>query len=461
MAAEVIPVANAIIAAVDLATGDWGTGDPTVLGALDGFEASKFDVSLNQGLVKNEGWTGTLDPPTATPGPRTPALDVGADLYYQDPTWRYIVAGQGSESVSTAATGVYDHDLIPASSHAGINLCCAARFPALYVSQAPHAKVTGFKLMLEQAASRGKMEATLTCFDEDVNQGTADDDLIVTSAALANGALTIAAQPPHPQILTITITGGPPTEAIITIHAVDAYGKAFTHVHTFSTDGLTGSTTLYAKDVIDAAVSGLVGTGNVKIGVSAGRGNTVTTMGNVTRPAARSPILFRGAKCYLGAQAQAGALDATNLINVEAIEIERALTANTRITTEHGDRQSEPTTGGAGNAMTKVSLKFGALTDANSIQHWRRRAATPLRMLVLVEGDFIGTTGLRETLWIWCQGLQISDGDPKPSGQGVIAYDITLEGSVVSATPTGWPASVVAPLYMRLRNAQSGKLLLP
>jgi hypothetical protein len=458
MAAEFTPVANNITVAIKKNTNDWG-GAPMVLGALDGMEASGWNIDITQALIGNQGYTGSLDPAPSSPGPRTPTGTIPFDLYFQDASWRFLAAGFGSESVATVVTGIFDHDFISVSTHAGMNLTVAALFPSLYVRQLDFAKVTGFKLAFDEATSRGNAEATLACFDERTNQGTVNDASVVASVALVNGALTILASPAQPQQLSITITGGPPTEAIITIWYVNEYGKAVTKVHTFSTDGLTGTTNDTVKTVIGASVSGLVGTGSVKIGVTAGRGNTLTSMASVTKHAVRSPVLFKGLQCYLGLQSQAGALDATNLINIESVEITRNMNPNTRVTSEFGYLQSEPATGGAGQASTQVSIKFGALTDINQIQMWRRRSADPCRMKLVITGNFIGVLGHLETLTIWLQGLQASEADPKPSGQGVIPFDMTFMGSIQSAVPSDWPAGILAPIHMRLRNAQSGLLL--
>jgi hypothetical protein len=365
----------------------------------------------------------------------------------------------GSEAVTNPGTGVYDHELTAASTHIGMNATVAALFPSLYVRQLDFAKVVAFKLSFDQAESRGMGEVTLQCSDERTNQGTVDDDAIVASTALANGALTlIAGFPSIPQQVSITI-GGTPTEAVVTVYGYNEAGVAFTHVHTFSTDGAAGVTTHTVKSVTAIVVSAVSGTGTVKVGVTAGYGNTLATMASVTNHATRSPILFRGLKCYLGVQTQTGALDATNLINIETIEIERNMNPNTRVTSEFGYLQSEPATGGAGQATTTVSIKFGALTDQNQIQMWRRRSADQLRMYLEIKGNFIGVAGFQETLYIWLQGLQASDADPKPSGQGVIPFDIKFEGSIASAVPTGWPSGITAPIHMRLRNGQSGLLL--
>lgn len=457
MPQEFTPVANNIQAAVVQNSAIWG-GAPVVCGALSGFEASGWNLDINQALITNQGYTGSLDPAPASPGPRVPNGTLPFDMYYQDASWRFFVMGFGAESVATASSGVFDHDLIPANSHAGLNLTVAALFPTLYVRQLDFAKVTGWKITFDQAASRSKAEVTLTSMDERTNQGTVVDNLIVASVALANGALTIAGQPPQPQQVSVTLTGSP-TEAIVTVYGTNEFGKAVQHVHQFTINGLTSSTNDTIMSVTAAIVSGLVGTGTVKIGVTAGRGNTLTTMATVTKHATRSPILFHGLKCYLGLQSQAGALDSTNLINVESVEVERMLNPNTRVTSEFGYLQSEPATGGAGQASTKVSIKFGALTDQNQIQMWRRRSAQQCRMMIEVKGNYIGVLGFQETLTLWVQGLQSSDADPKPSGQGVIPFDLTLQGSIVATTPTGWPAGVLAPVYGRLRNALSGLLL--
>ena len=60
---------------------------------------------------------------------------------------------------------------------------------------------------------------------------------------------------------------------------------------------------------------------------------------------------------------------------------------------------------------------------------------------------------------IWLQGLQASEADPKPNGQGVIPFDITFEGSIATAVPAAWPSGILAPVHIRVRNGQSGLLL--
>lgn len=456
--AEFTPVASNIQCAVKKAAAAWG-GDPEVLGALDGFEAKGWNIDINQALVKNMGWTGTLDPAASSPGPRTPGGTLPFDLYFEDTGWRLIAAGFGSESTANPGAGVYDHELIAANTHAGLNLTIAALFPTLYVRQLDFAKVTGWKMTFDQAESRGSAEATVACFDEATNQGAVDDDLVSVVAALANGAVIIAAQPPVPQQLSITITGGPPTEAIVTIRGYNEFGKAVVHVHQFTLDGLVGATDEYFRDVTGAVVSGLVGTGSLKIGVTGGRANTLASFTSVTKHATRSPVLFHGLKCWLALQSQAGDFTDSNLINVESIEVTRNINVNTRVTSEFGYKQSEPATGGAGQASTTVAIKFGALTDINQVQMWRRRSAQQCRLKIEIKGNHLATAGYQEMLTLWLQGLQASEADPKPSGQGVIPFDITFEGSVVGAVPSGWPSGILAPVHGRLRNAQSGTLL--
>lgn len=462
MAAEQTPLASNIVAGMELATGDWGSGTATVLGANDGVALTQLDIALNQPLVASEAWTGTIDPAAAVPGPRTPGATIGMELGFEGASLRPLVALQGAEAVSSPASGVYLHEFPAASSHEGVNLTFAARMPGsgLYVAQYRHAKVTEGTFTFEQGAAFSMASYVLTAHDEDLNGGAVDDDLIVVSVPLANGPLTIAAQPPVPQPLSVTITGGPPTEAIITIDYVDPWGKATTHVHQFTVDGLTSASAAHAREVVAVTVSGLSGSGGVKVGVTDGIGNTITTMGAVTRVDA-TRVLFRGVRVWMAPQSKAGNFDAADLLNAEKLEIKRTLAPNTRITFEFGDRQSEPTTAGAGSAETTVSLTFGALTDQNAIQYHRRRAMQPCRMLVEAMGDFIGVTGYRRRLRFWLQGLQISEGEPKPSGRGVIPLDVTMMGSVVAATPTGWPSGVTGAFHVDLMNGTSGKVLLP
>lgn len=107
----------------------------------------------------------------------------------------------------------------------------------------------------------------------------ADDDKIVTSADMKNGAYTIAAQPSAPSLIGVKITAGDTadTMGIITMVAVDVWGQTFTEIIT-PVAGSTVYSTRYAKSVTSLtgsgwAVDGAEGTAdNIIVGVLASAG---------------------------------------------------------------------------------------------------------------------------------------------------------------------------------------------
>lgn len=89
----------------------------------------------------------------------------------------------------------------------------------------------------------------------------ADNDRIVVSATIANGAQTIAAQPDCPRNITITVTDANASisAGTVTVVGTDSKGRSVQEVLTFPTLTLTG-TKIFAS-ITSVTVSGLVGNG--------------------------------------------------------------------------------------------------------------------------------------------------------------------------------------------------------
>ena len=85
----------------------------------------------------------------------------------------------------------------------------------------------------------------------------ADDDKIVASANMKNGAYTIAAQPSAPSLIGIKATAvdTADTMGIVTMVAVDVWGQTFTEVIT-PVAGSTVYSTRYAKSITSLTGSG-------------------------------------------------------------------------------------------------------------------------------------------------------------------------------------------------------------
>lgn len=450
-------VGNSLVVAVGPSSPPWGEGDAPVFGAGDGLSVVTFDGGLGQGQAANDATTGYLDAPPTEPGARKPDPSVSYYLCYSGKGLVPLAAVQGAETVETVAAGVYLHRLVPATSYADVAVALAALYPGSHVAQLAHCKPTGATITFDQGPAATVVQAPYAAFDLNINQGGVDDDLIVVSTALANGTLTLAAQPPLPQHVTVTLAG-PPTEAVVTIEAVDEWGAAFSHVHTFSVDGLTGTTPRAVDRVVAVRVSGVVGTGTVSIGVSDGIGNTIATMSNVTTDE-NNRVLFRHMRCWLTEQSKAGAFDDGDLMDPATLTITRELSVDDRVTAEFGDRRSEPVVGGGGRATLTVALSFGIFTSDHRKEIYRRRAMKPMRMLIEAKGPWIGTTGYQETIWIYLQGLQATSAEVPMTSMGGIPFDLEMSGSVVGAVPTGWPAGIVQPFYVAVQNGTAGLIL--
>jgi len=357
--------------------------------------------------------------------------------------------------VTVLGGGAHRHDITQATSILGTHFTLA--FLGLEtVREFPHAKVTGVKLRWADDGQRGKLTATLAAFDENVNVGVADDDFVVVSVAAANGALTITAPALAdfvPSPLFITKVAGI-TAITLTIVAIDRFGDQYTKVVTTSDFVAEVWTDIeYVRRVVSITISGLTGTGNVKVGVTNGKNNTGTASG-ITTVAARDVTLFTQMRVWMNAQGGADFVDADEQF-VSSVEIGLNLSMDSRVTTKHRRRVEEPELGGGGWPTATIGFNWSAFTDRNRQRLLDQIAKNQIKMKVQLTGPPISTSGFAHTLTAWLNGAQLADGDINVGGPGVLPFNVSGESHSVVAAPTGFPSGNTKALMLQIQNGEA------
>ena len=448
-------IGHAHRAAVKKQTGAWGTSAAIVLGANDGFEFNSESVRSNAGLVMNEGITGSPYRRPGSPGNLVPSGDVDVDLYYRCSALRMLAAGLGADAVTALGGGAHRHDMTQAGTMLGTHFTLAF-LGAEAVREFPHTKVTGLRLRWAQDGQRGKLVLTTAAFDENINVGSPDDDFVVASVAAANGPLTILAPALvdfTPSPLFITKVAGI-TAITATIVAIDRFGDQYTKVVTTSDFvAEVWTDTEYVRRVVSITLSGIAGTGNVKVGVTNGK-NNASTLAGVTTAADRDVTLFTQMRIWMNAQGGADFVDADEQY-VSSVEIGLNLSMDSRVTTKHRRRAEEPEIGGGGWPTATIGFNWSAFTDRNRRHLIDQIAKNQIKAKVELTGPPIASSGFPHKLTAWLNGVQLAEGDVNVSGPGVVPFNVSGEANSVVAVPTGFPAGHTKAVMIQIQNGEA------
>ena len=448
-----IEIGSAFRFAIKKQTNAWG-GLPLACGAGDGFEANSESIKANVELIMNEGLMGAAYRRAGSPGKKMPAGDIPFDLYYQDAAHRAIALVMGLDTMTNPG-GVYQHDLSMVNTHAGL-IATIIGAGNEGVWEWGSAKLKGFKIRWEEGKQRGETTLSLVTHDQNLNVGSPITNNIVATAAAANGVKTIAAQPTTPSPITLLLTGV--TELVTTIVYTNIKGDTVTEVHTRSTGGLTYTTLQYAKTVVSITCASIAGSGNFSAGVSNGV-NNATTIASVTYATQRDCSLFSQLRFYVNEQGGADFVPATDEQFLSAFEVGVDLSLDQRVTTEWGDRISEPSTGGGGWPMMTVGFSFSAETDKNRRFIYDSFGKAQLKAKAVLTGPPIAATSVAHSITVFMNALQLNEGEPDTGGPGVLAFDATGEAHSVLAVPTGFPAAMTQPGLIRIVNNLSSAII--
>lgn len=441
-----------IKAALAKNTGAWGESGAVVLGAGDGVEINSSSLAVNAALVQNEGVSGQPFRKGGSLGAITPSGDVDFDLYYQDAGWRAIAAVLGLDTISGA--GPYTHDISVISTAAMQNMSFATPGDE-GVDELNHCKVAGVRLSWDQSRYRGQCVASLVGFEKHLNIGPEDDDFVVASVAAANGALTITAGALAeftPSPLMITKVAGI-TAITFTIVGEDEYGRARTDVVTntsFVSEVYRGYR--YYRKITSITVSGLTGTGNIKVGITGGA-NNLGTSSAITYATARDCINFNEMQFFAKRQGDAADFVSADEYPLSALEINVQLNPDSRATTKFGSRIDEPVRGGGGWPEITCALRVSGFLTRHRQAFFDLVSKSQVRAKAVFTGP--GSTALT----IFLNGLQFTEGDRSLGGPAVVPFDTSAMASTVSAVPTGFPGGMTYPLHLRLVNSLSTAII--
>lgn len=446
-----------IKAALAKQTGAWGLSGGVVLGAGDGVELISSGLAANAALIQNEGVSGSPFRKGGSLGSVLPSGDVDFDVYYRDAGWRAIVAVLGLDTPSGA--GPYTHDISVVSTP-GMQSLTFATPGDEGVDELNHCKVSGVKLAWDQSAYRGRCTASLVGFEKHLNIGPEDDDFVVASVAAANGPLTVLAAAlaefaPSPVMIT-KVAGV--TAITFTIVGEDEYGRVRTEVAAtadFVSEVYRGYR--YFRKITSVTISGLTGTGNVKVGITGGA-NNLGTLSAITYATDRDVTSFHEMQFFAKPQEDAADFVAADEYPLSALTLSIQLSPDSRVTTKFGNRIDEPVRGGGGWPEITLGLNVSGFLARHRQAFFDMISKRRVRAKAVLTGPAI-TGGGTHSLTIFLNGLQLNTGDRQLGGPGVIPFDTEAMASVVSAVPTGFPAGMTYPIHLRLVNGQSGAIL--
>lgn len=448
-----IETAHVFKAAFKKNSNTWGSGLPVVVGSGDGFEFNSESIKANVALINNEGFYGAAYRRPGSPGNKTPGGDADYDFYYRcNGGLRQLACAAGADSVAALGGGAHEHTIALTDTHSGV-------FGTLVlpgnegIREYPFAKLTGMKMRWDESKQRGKLMPTYACFDEFFNVGSPVDNFVVVSVTAVNGALTITAGALagfNASPIFMTKDAGV-TALTVVLVALDRKGNQYTRTFT-QTDFVSNvfTDTEYVKKVISITLSGVAGSGNVKVGVTNGV-NNATTVAAITTDTDRDCTLFSQMDFFINDQGGADFVAADEQF-LAALEIGLQLSPDSRVTTLFGDRIEEPTTGGAGRPQVTVGINFSAFTDRNRRFLLDRVGKTQLKAVARFTGPPIAASGFAHRLEIWLNGIQLAEGDPNIGGPGVLPFDLQGEAHTVVAVPTGFPGGFDEAMTMRIRN---------
>lgn len=321
---------------------------------------------------------------------------------------------------------------------------------------------------------------TITSITGSALAGTTVGDTVAVTTAnvvrpvqIANGTLTLDAQPGEPSQLLLTIVDADSsvTEAVATITGTSADGNAISEVYRLSLNGGPGShtyTTVQTFDTVTSVViSGVTGTAAAidTIGISCANGinnrNTVSAITYPTRDQSNL-VIFAQLESFLINDQAGSALVAADLVNnqdndefmISKYSVDLNLNATTQevnTTSRYGTRIEEPITGGAGFAETKISLSFSKSNTRNYELLKRQLSKKPLKIKITYTGGAIsGGGGASFKMEIYLNNVQFDSGSPTMSGPGVMAFDLSGSAYQANSVPSGFPANLVEPIGIDL-----------
>jgi hypothetical protein len=444
-------------AAIAKNAGVWGDSVAQALGAGDGFEINSSGLQANASLVENEGVSGQPFRRVGSLGALIPEGDVDFDLYYRDAGWRAIAGVMGLDSISGA--GPYTHDISVVATPPMQSFTFATPGDE-GVDELNHCKVVTATLKWDQSRYRGQCVSNFLGFEKHLNIGPEDDDFVVTSVAAANGALTITAGAlaeftPSPLIIT-KVAGI--TAITFTIVGEDEYGKVRTEAvtHTSFVSEIYRGYRYYRK-ITSITISGLTGTGNVKVGITGGA-NNLGTASAITLATERDCINFNEMQFFMKRQADATDFLAADEYPLSALEIGITLNPDKRPTTKFGSRINEPVRGGGGWPEITIAANVSGFETRHRQAFFDMVSKSPVRCKAVFTGPPI-TGGGTHSLTVFMQGIQVASGDRAMGGPAVVPFDLSATAHVVSAVPTGFPAGMTYPLHFRLVNGLSTAII--
>ena len=450
-------------------TNAWGRS-PMLLGADDGFEFNSESIDSNVALVMNDGLFGGPYRRKGSPGNITPGGDFPADLYYRcDPTHKMLAQIFGLDSYTSLGGGAHQHDLVMQTG-ALTGIFGTLVFPGPEgIKELGSAKITGVTISWDESRQRGVATFSTVAHDSNENVGSPDDDFVVVSVAAANGPLiiTAAAQADFgysaaPSPIFITKDAGV-TAITVTLEVLDRFKVQRTVVLT-TADFVSNVATdlLYGRQVLSGTVSGLAGAGNIKIGITNGVNNASTVSG-ITTSADRHEILFSQIEFLAKQQGDAGALTAATSsaendeFFVSKLEVSIKGSPDSRVTSEYGNRISEPVQGGGGWPTCGINVGFSAHTSNSRRKLFAARAKDDLRAIVRLIGPTIPSSSpaVAQSMTLFLNAIQYATGDKKVGGPGVIPVDYAGEAHQAVAVPGDFPAGTDEPCMIRVVNGRS------
>jgi len=450
-------------------TNAWGRS-PMLLGAGDGFEFGSESIEDNVALVMNEQMFGGPYRRKGSPGNITPGGDFPADLYYRDDAVHKMLAQVfGLDSYTSLGGGAHQHDLVMQTG-ALTGIFGTLAFPGPEgTKELGSAKIVGVTISWDESRQRGLATFSTVAHDSNENVGSPDDDFVVVSVAAAAGPLTITAgaqadfgYSAAPSPIFVTKDAGV-TAITVTLEVIDRF-KVQKTVTLTTADFVANVATdlLYVRQVLSGAVSGLTGSGNIKIGITNGV-NNAATVAAITTGADRHEILFSQLEFLAKPQGDAGALTAATSsaendeFFVSKLEVSIKHTPDSRVTSEYGNRISQPVLGGGGWPTCGFTAGFSAHTSNSRRKLFAQRAKDDLRAIVRLIGPTIpaSSPAVAQSMTLYLNGIQYATGGKKVGGPGVIPTDYAGEAHQAVAVPADFPAGTDEPCMIRIVNGRS------
>jgi hypothetical protein len=453
-------------------TGTWGRVAPIVVGANQAFEFNSHSIDSKIDLVMNNGLFGSPYRRKGSPGNVMPGGDFECDLYYRDdPVHAMLAQIFGVDTYTALGGGAHQHDLVMQTG-SQIGIFGTLVFPGPEgILELGSAKLVGCKISWDGTKQRTTVSFSVESHDINENVGSPIDNFVVVSVAAANGPLTITGpaaldfgSTAAPSPLFTTIVPGI-TAITVTTHALDRFGNYVTIVQSraagdFVSDVATSQ--VYVRKVLDSTISGLTGSGNIKIGITNGA-NNATTVTSLTTATDRDCELFSQLRFMAGPEAGASplALATSSADNDEfflsKLEIDIKWSQDSRVTTQFGNRRDEMVLGGGGWPTVGVTGSFSAYCTNARRALFAQRAKDGLRAQAVLTGPPVPASSpvVAQSMNIYLNDVQFASGDKKVSGPGVIPIDFAGEAHQAVAVPTGFPAGTDEPCMIRFVDGRS------